>query len=660
MESLNTWGKAEEVFAEALKREESQRLEFVRERLQGDEVTIEEVMRLLEAYQHMGDFLDTSVLDFRGEQFGAYRALDEVGRGGMSIVYRGERVDGGFDKQVAIKVVLTQAGMAPETRILAALEHPNIARLLDAGVTSLGFRYLVMEFVEGVPCTGYAPAQTAEAKLRLFLQVCHGVQAAHQSLIVHRDLKPDNILVTSGGQVKLLDFGIAKMLAPVGEQTVGPRAYTIEYASPEQVLGQPASTANDVYSLGVVLFEWLTGDVPRELSGLPLEEALRRMKEKAPAGPGLAGDLELIVRKAMAHDAALRYGSPGALARDLELYLAGKPVLARPATWGYRAQRFLSRHRYSATAAMAAVVALAGTAIYAARQAQLAETRFAQVRTLSRSVLFELHDAVEPLEGSGPARRLIARRSQAFLDAVARDGSASDEVVLDAARGYLRLAGIQASGEAQAETTQGGQLIRRALELARRVVARAPANAQARLVLVDVLQRASHLAIEAGDAKTASGAAREAVTLSGEALRAAPDRVDALSRAGSSLHALARALARSGNWSASRAAAEQSVARRRELAGRSGAPAADGASLAASLAQLSLIEWRAGDPAIARVHAGEAATQAASLHAAATVRPPLHQAMRDFCLDLRAMGGAPAQPAADAQPPELASLCPLP
>ena len=659
MEPLNTWGMAEAVFAEALKRAESERPEFVRERLQGDEVTIEEVMRLLEAYRRMGDFLDTSVLDFRGEQLGAYRALEEVGRGGMSIVYSGERVDGGFDKKVAIKVVLTQAGMAPETRILAALEHPNIARLLDAGVTSLGFRYLVMEFVAGVPCTEYPPARTAEAKLRLFLQVCNGVQAAHQSLIVHRDLKPDNILVTGGGQVKLLDFGIAKMLAPVGEQTVGPRAYTIEYASPEQVLGQPASTANDVYSLGVILYEWLTGDVPRELSGLPLEEALRRMKEEAPAGRGLAGDLDLIVRKAMAHDAALRYGSPGALARDIELYLAGKPVMARPATWGYRAGRFLSRHRYSAAAAAAAVVALAGTAIYAARQAQLAETRFEQVRTLSRSVLFELHDAVQPLEGSGQARQLIARRSQTFLDAMARDGSAREEVLLDAARGYLRLAGMDLPQKGPAEAARGGELTRRALQLARLVASRAPANREARLVLVDALQGVSDAALQAGEAQAAIRAAREAVSASGEALTSSPGDLDGLRRAASASHALSRALARSGDWAAARASALQSVARRREMAGRAGSPAADSAALAAALAHLSLIEWRAGDWEEARVHAREATAQFAP-QAAGGAKASGSQAMRGFCEDLRVMGGGPASPAGAAQPSELAPLCPLP
>ncbi len=479
MEHVNTWARAEEIFAEALAYNGHDRETLVRQRCGGDELLVEEVMRLLDAERRMGGFLDTSLLDFRGERFGAYRALAEVGRGGMSVVYEGERVDGGFDKKVAIKVVLTQVGAAPETKILASLEHPNIARLLDAGMSAVGFRYLVMEFVEGTPCTEYAGARSETEKLKLFLQVCAGVQAAHQSLVVHRDLKPDNILVTAEGRVKLLDFGIAKMLAPEGSQTVGPRAYTVEYASPEQILGKPASTANDVYSLGVVLYEWLSGEVPRKLDGLPLDEVVRRVRDETAPELRLGGELGMILRKAMEGDPAHRYESVGAMARDIERYLSGEPVEALPASFAYRARKFVVRHRYGVAAALAAVAALAGTAGYAARQAQLADTRFEQVRSLSRAVMFELHDSVEPLAGSQRARQLIANRSLQYLDTLAADATASDGVLLDAARGYLRIAELQAKeGNSDAALRLKG----RAAELARRVLARNAGSAEAQAI----------------------------------------------------------------------------------------------------------------------------------------------------------------------------------
>ncbi|MBS1825494.1 MAG: serine/threonine protein kinase [Acidobacteria bacterium] len=512
----------EDLFAEALLLPEGEREAFAAAHC-ADSAMREELLGMLAARRRMGSFLEGSMLDFGGQTFGAYRAMEEIGRGGMSVVYRGQRVDGDFDKRVAIKVILVQTGAAPEARLLAALEHPNIARLLDSGVTAVGFRYLVMEYVEGVPCTAYAAAATEREKLQLFLQVCHGVQAAHQSLIVHRDLKPDNIVVTVEGSVKLLDFGIAKLLAPSGTQTVGPRAFTIDYASPEQILGYPASTANDVYSLGVLLCELVGGRLPRQLAELPVDEVVRRLEGAADVP--LNGDLGVIARKALRFQASERYESAGALARDVERYLAGEPIEARRPTFRYRAARFVSRHRYAVAAGVVVALALAGTAGYALRQARLAETRFEQVRSLAGSVMFELHDAVQPLGNSLPARQLIVKRSLEYLDALAADASASDAVVLDTARGYLRLAEIQGKDGESASLGQTAEALERGKQgvaLARRVAARSPGLREGRLVLSEALNTVASAHVLMGKPEEAIAAAREGLALAEGLMKEAP------------------------------------------------------------------------------------------------------------------------------------------
>lgn len=585
MDSANTWQRVEELFAEALTLPEDRRSEFVAARCGSDTAAREEIMRLLRARERMGGFLETSMLDMRGQLFGAYRATEEIGRGGMSVVYRGERVDGDFDKRVAIKVVLAQSADAPETQILASLEHPNLARLLDAGTTGLGFRYLVMDYVEGVPCTRFAPTASERQKLALFLQVCSGVQAAHQSLVVHRDLKPENILVTADGTVKLLDFGIAKMLAPGGTQTAGLRAYTIDYASPEQILGYPASTANDIYSLGVLLCELVGGKVPRSLAGLPLDEAVRQ-----PLAIPLTGDLAAVARKALAREPGQRYESAGALARDIERYLANQPIEARPPSWRYLAGKFVGRHRYSVAAGSLAVTALAATAVYAVRQATLADMRFNQVRSLSRSVMFDLHDAVEPLAGSLPARQLIVNRSLQYLDALARDASAGDAVLLDAARGYLRLSEIQGNDNEKASVGESTDALARASQavaLARQVHARSPRNAEAREVLVESLTALSNSHMLLGKNDKALQIAQEAVKTgaSGKAAAAA------------AYVSLGQAYAELGRWPESLPATEKAVALLRENLAADPAKRDAQANLARVLNYISGNYFRSGNKA---------------------------------------------------------------
>lgn len=384
-----------------------------------------------------------------------------------------------------------------------------------------------MEFVEGLPITTYAQGRGEAEKLRLFLQVCAGVQFAHRSLIVHRDIKPDNVLVTSDGVVKLLDFGIAKVLASEGStaQTVGLWAYTADYASPEQILGQPVTTAADVYSLGVLLCELLGGRVPRKMAGLPLADQVTKAQQEEPADVPLQGDLAAVALKALRREPAERYESVGALMRDLERYREGRPVEAQPPTWSYRAGKFLRRNRWPVAAgslAAAAVFMATGVALW---QGRLAEQRFEQVRKLARSVMFDLHDAVKPLSGSLAARQMIVQQSLEYLDALARDKQASEEVQLDVVRGYLRLAEIEGDsfdGASSAKTGTALERTQRAVEIARRVLADHPRSDAAREALVVGLTRNASTLHTRSQPEAGEKVIREAITLGARFARRAP------------------------------------------------------------------------------------------------------------------------------------------
>jgi tetratricopeptide (TPR) repeat protein/predicted Ser/Thr protein kinase len=524
-----TWSDVEQVFAEALEQPEASREQWVCSRSGVSPAVRDEVLSLLRARSRMGGFLEAPALDLRGHAFGRYRALEEVGRGGMSVVYRGERIDGDFEKEVAIKVLLLQSPdtvRAGETQILARLEHPNIARLLDSGLTLQGFRYLVMEFVRGEPCTIYAARLPERKRLQLFVQVCAGVQAAHRAMVVHRDLKPDNILVTAEGNVKLLDFGIAKMLVSsgAGPQTTGVRAFTPDYASPEQILGEPATPVSDIYSLGVLLCELVSGQLPRLLSGLPLSELVQAANREPEPLP-LSGDLAAIAAKALRRDPGLRYASAAELARDVERYLDGMPVEARPPRWSYRASRFVRRHRWTVGAATIAAVALAVTSGVAVWQAQLARKRFDQVREISRTVLFEIHDAVDQLAGSLPARKLIVERGLRYLDTLAADRWADDAVKQDVAEGYLRMAeilGKDQGGASFLKTADARTSAEKALEIARQLVSGAPHNPQNRRLLLNALDSTAAVSLARGNRTRSIDLGEEAVQLGDQLIAAYP------------------------------------------------------------------------------------------------------------------------------------------
>ena len=403
------WNRVSNLASEALDLPEAEREAFARKRCADDPETLAAVLDMLAAEREMGDFMGESLNlteEPIAEAFGRYKVIREIGHGGMSIVYLGERHEENFDQRVAIKLLLHQAFRSlPETEIsiLAGLEHPNIARFLDAGIASSGLRYLVMEYVDGVPCDEYcATINDDNQRLRLFLQICAGVAYANRSLVIHRDLKPGNILVTQDGTVKLLDFGVAKVLSSVQavqDQTVGIRAFTADYASPEQILGEPTTTATDVYSLGVLLCELLGGHRPRKLSTLPTAEAVAEVQNEVVQVP-LSGDLALIARKALRRDPSQRYESASALAQDIERYLNGLPVEARDPSWTYRASKFISRNRYAVAAATAVLAAIIGGLGFVALQKREIEIERDRAENVAR-FLKDLFAAADPERNQG-------------------------------------------------------------------------------------------------------------------------------------------------------------------------------------------------------------------------------------------------------------------
>jgi serine/threonine-protein kinase len=380
-----------QLFEQAIALDPSQREKFLITECGLDSELRAEVDALLRADSDAGDFLDRPVSGNRvGERLGAYRLLALIGSGGMGTVYKAERADRAFAKPVAIKLLLFDAGdlrtrFALEQRILGALSHPNIASLLDVGQDANGAPYLVMEYVEGEPITRYVHDRELDlrARVALFCKILDAVQMAHSQLVVHRDIKPGNVLVDAHDEPKLLDFGIAKLLdgsASVATRTgLGP--LTPEYASPEQVRGEPIGTGSDIYSLGVLLYELVTGERPYQINDTRPASIEKIVCEFDPPRPstrlhlradGNRRDLDAVILKAMEKEPAKRYASCATFAEDLQRWLDGVQVLAREPALGERATRFVRRHRFGVSVAAAASIALLAGSVVALWQAHIA------------------------------------------------------------------------------------------------------------------------------------------------------------------------------------------------------------------------------------------------------------------------------------------------
>lgn len=458
MNDADRWQQAKALFFDALEQPADGRSAFVETACANDPALLAQVQALLLADGENKDgVLDAPPLGFSlgsvddpdvNRSIGPYRIVRLLGRGGMGNVYLAEREDGTFQQTVAIKLI--RRGLDTddilsrfryERQILASLEHPNIARLLDGGVTDDGRPYFVMEYVDGVPLTEYCDAHrlSTPQRLALFRTVCRAVQYAHQNLVIHRDLKPSNMLVTEDGSVKLLDFGIAKLLSEEGlEQTTpqtqkGLRMMTPEYAAPEQVRGEAITTSTDVYQLGVLLYEMLTGRRPYQLQARVKRAIEQAILEEEPTRPStavreaatteeeaaetistaratrpadlarqLSGDLDTICLTALQKDPGRRYGSVGQFSEDLRRHMSGLPVTARTDSAFYRVGKFVRRHRMAVIAsALALVVALGGGVLYTVR-IQAERDRTAQALRQSESALDFLKNMIlagDPIDG---------------------------------------------------------------------------------------------------------------------------------------------------------------------------------------------------------------------------------------------------------------------
>lgn len=450
-----------------------------------------------------------SDLERIGTRIGPYRILREIGRGGMGAVYLAERDDEHYHQRVAIKLIkpglggdLIRRRFRNEMQILAELNHPNIARLFDGGQTDEGLPYLVMEYVEGSPINAYCDQHrlSTEQRLKLFCTVCAAVQYAHQHLVIHRDIKPGNILVTGDGVPKLVDFGIAKLLdqGTFGTDLTATAMpfMTPQYASPEQVRGESATTATDVYSLGVVLYELLLGRAPYRLKSHLPHEIAKAICEQDPERPNkhLHGDLDNIVLMAMRKEPERRYATAEQLADDIQRHLTGRPVRARHDTFSYRAGKFVRRQKVAVAAAaivaltlLAGIIATTWQARVASAERARAESRFNEVRQLANSIVFEVHDAIHNLPGSTPARSLIVQRGLKYLDSLAKDAAGDRGLQRELAAAYEKLGAVQYTPSVAHLGDLPGALEshRKAAALREALVAADPANRDYRRDLLD-------------------------------------------------------------------------------------------------------------------------------------------------------------------------------
>ncbi|MEN3335367.1 MAG: eukaryotic-like serine/threonine-protein kinase [Blastocatellia bacterium] len=558
------WRLIDEMFHAAVELSANERRNFLERACGGDALLRAEIDKLLDGYDRAENFIETppwfdetlitlSESDegpLAGLRLGAYEVIREIGRGGMGTVYLAARADEEFRKQVAIKLVT--AGFDHESiiqrfrnerQILAGLDHPNIARLLDGGTTETGAPYFVMEYIEGETIRAYCDSHrlTTNERLKLFRTVCAAVHFAHQNLVVHRDIKPGNILVTADGTAKLLDFGVAKLLSPMaqtGESTEATsRAMTPEYASPEQARGETITTASDVYSLGVLLYELLAGHRPYSVNSRSLIAVIEAICEQEPAKPSTAvsrtvsaaeaggsaavtltpeavskargsephrlrrelqGDLDNIVLKAMRKEPQRRYASVEQFSEDIKRYFQHLPVLARQDTLSYRTSKFMSRHKAGVAAAALVIIALLAGAVTTLWQAHVArqerdkaERRFKDVRNLTNSFLFDFHDSIADLNGATKAREMVVKKAQEYLDSLAQEAGEDRELLWELSTAYLKLGDVQGRPGFSRTGDTGAALesYEKSLAARRRLAGLEPNNTQYQLGVAETLSR---------------------------------------------------------------------------------------------------------------------------------------------------------------------------
>ncbi|MGI9068858.1 MAG: protein kinase domain-containing protein [Pyrinomonadaceae bacterium] len=609
------WQQLKTLFHGAVELEPAARAEFLAQACAGDADLHRRVEQLIASHEDAGLFLispavvDAGVITTEGpgqsapehprvgQRIGPYEIIREIGHGGMGTVFLAVRADDQYRKQVAIKLVnrgmdtdIILRRFVMERQILANLEHPNIARLLEGGSTADGLPYFVMEYVDGQPIDQYCDTQrlnTAQ-RLELFREVCAALQYAHQSLVIHRDIKPSNILITAEGVPKLLDFGIAKLLSPdwasePGEITASMvQLMTPAYASPEQLRGLPITTAGDVYSLGVVLYELLSGHHPyRSTSRVPEEMAqviLREEPEKPstavsrgqaqsrkngyeePAHPtgntiepsnkknpqstllnpkSLRGDLDNIVLKSLRKEPQRRYASVQEFSEDLRRHLQGLPVTASPDTLAYRANKFIQRHTVSVMASVFTLLSLlAGitATTWQAHRANIerakAERRFNESRKLSKYLMTDVYASLTVLPSAAKVQKDLTQNALRYLDSLAQEEA--DDVVLlgELASAYIKLGEVQ--GTSFRDSRAALQSFEKAVELQRKRLSLEPGDDEIKRALVFALFKANEVLLGTGKTAEHLQGKSEILGLQQEVLDAHPDSVvDMFSLAGS-------------------------------------------------------------------------------------------------------------------------------
>ena len=597
------------LFREALSRPETERADFVQAHCSTDGTLCDEVLALLRADAAEDSLLDTPldparILDEPGDPMlgaivGGYRLEGELGHGGMGTVYRATRVGGVAGHRVALKLI--KRGMDSdevlrrflrERQILARLKHPNIAQLIDGGIADRGQVWFAMELVEGAPITHWCDAQRADIAQRIdcFLAVCAAVKYAHHNLIVHRDVKPTNILVSAEGEVKLLDFGIAKLLEDdaAGETQTRPdlRLLTPEFAAPEQLRGDPVTTATDVYQLGLVLYQLLTGQRAPQITGSAQPSSAPRLSDAfttrqaadiaaqtrrtngAALRRSLRGDLSRIVQKALNDEPTRRYESVGSFADDLRRFLDGRPVLARPDSGVYRMRKFVARHLAASVATTMVAVALVASSVYSAHEAALAQAQARRAEAV-RGFLLDLFALNEPTRRDGTplgARELVdlgARRASAALN-----GDPDTRVELLGVVGglYQSLGDVARSAAVLTERLRAAEALYASDDVR---------LARARIDLANAEEHAEH--------------EEHAEELARQALAALPaNRAAVRTERADALEALATIRAHMGHVDEAIVALDERVALQRELG-----PGQD-AALAATLAELGAYRARIG------------------------------------------------------------------
>ncbi len=546
------WRRVKAIFDEAADKSPAERLAFIIEASGGDATLIEEVESLLRSHDSAGDFIEAQAGGAlrTGASIGPYRIVQVIGEGGMGVVYQAVRVDDLYRKLVALKVVrlgvcspLALRRFQTERHILAHLDHPNIAKLLDGGTTSEGQPYFVMDFIAGTPIDEYCEREklSLRKRLELFLTVCSAVQYAHQNFIVHRDIKPSNIMVTEDGAIRLLDFGIAKLLDPDAsgeggsdrDTTSGFQMMTPEFASPEQLSGLRVTAASDTWALGVLLYAMLTGTRPFEFPSRSVHDVYEVIRRGEPRRPSLVapvsrrrelrGDLDNILLMSLRLEPERRYTSAWQFAQDIQRYLAGLPVSAREDTFRYRAGKFIGRHRASVIAASLAVAALVAGTIATSIEAhearverERAERRFDDVRRMTTSLLFDVPDAIRNLPGSGPVRHMLVTRAMEFLNSLSKDAMTDRSLATELATAWERVGDVQAQPEMEGGPNRAGALesYRRALRLRETALGEDPGDSDLQRELISNYEKISDLLWEDGADGEAVACARKGLEFS--------------------------------------------------------------------------------------------------------------------------------------------------